>query len=120
MAPGWQATLVNRGRSLQDFRSIKDYNIKPGFTIILNLRLQGGVASGKSIEGGSGSKSNHTSNPLQQHRSEGKSYKHILQGGKASSSAPKQVGSEPSPYIVEQLQHTPELTIENSRSREGM
>lgn len=108
--------LLARGRSLQDSRSIKDYKVKPGSTIILNMRLRGGATTSKSTEGGSGSKSNHNPDLHQQHRSEGTSYKNILQGGKASPTIPKQVGSEPSPYIVEQMQQTPELIIHTAEA----
>lgn len=87
--PAGKQNLLLGGRSLQDLRSIKDYNIKLGSTIILNLRLQGGAASDKSTQGGSGSKTNHIPDPFQQHISEGTSYKHILQGGKVSPTTPK-------------------------------
>lgn len=90
------------------------------------MRLQGGAATSKlaegatskQAEGGSGSKTNLNPDSHQQHRSEGISYKHVLQRGKSSTAAPKQAGSEPIPYIVKQLQHTPELTIDISKAEE--
>lgn len=117
--PAGEQNLVTGGRSLQDHRTLKEYNIKPGSTIFLNMRLRGGATTSKTTEGGSGSKSNHNPAQHQQYRSEGASYKHILQSGKAPPTVPKQAGTKPSPYIVEQLQHTPELTIDTTKA-EGM
>lgn len=45
-----QQHLIYGGRSLQDSRSVKDYNIKPISTIILNMRLRGGAATSKQAE----------------------------------------------------------------------
>lgn len=113
--------LLSEGRSLQDHRAIGFYNIKPGSNIIVNMRLWGGAAASgprKQSEGGNGSKAKHSPDPHQQHKNEGTSYKHILQGGKSSSTTPQQVGTEPSPYIVEQLNYTPELTIDTTKAEE--
>lgn len=40
------------------------------------------------------------------------SFKNILQGKNAATTTPKQVRMEPRPYIVEQLNYTPELNID--------
>lgn len=86
--------LLYGGRTLQDYRSIKDYNIMPESTIILNLRLRGGAetsSSTKQTEGGSGSstKTKHNSEPHQQQRTKGISFKNILQGGISPTAATK-------------------------------
>lgn len=119
--PNGQQLLLFEGRWLQDHRAIKDYNIKSGSTIILNMRLRGGVASSsppKQFEGGSGSQTKQNPDSHQKHKGQGISSKNVLEGGKSSTAAPKQVGTEPSPYIVEQLHYTPELTIETSETEE--
>lgn len=54
-----EQNLVTGGRSLHDHGTLKEYNIKPGSTIFLNMRLRGGAATNKTTEGGSGSKLNH-------------------------------------------------------------
>lgn len=59
--PTCEQKLVIGGRSLQDHITLKEYNIKPGSSIMLNLRLRGGAATSKATEGGSGSKSNYDS-----------------------------------------------------------
>lgn len=85
------------------------------------MRLGGGAATSnttKKTEGGSGSKTKHNLDSHQQHKSEGISFKHILQGGKSSTTTPKQAGTEPRPYIVEQLQYTPKLSIDTSEIEE--
>lgn len=86
--PAGKQHLLTRGRLLQDYRTMNDYNIKLGSTIILNMRLRGGATTNKPSEGGSGSKSDHNPNTHQHHRSEGTSYKNILQGRKSPTTSP--------------------------------
>lgn len=45
--PDSQQHLLTGGRTLQDYRTLKDYNIMPRSTTILNMRLRGGAATNK-------------------------------------------------------------------------
>ena len=108
--------LVSGSRSLQDCRSLKNYEISAEKTIVLNLWLRGwamhqGISS--TAEGDKGKKPT-----TQQQPKGGLSYKNILQGNKVARSPPDQGGYTPRPYIVEQLGQTPALKIDFSGTEE--
>jgi len=85
-----------------------EYKIAPLSTIILNLRIRGGATINNrnpdKVEGsGTGSigkKPGHIS------------FKNVLQGKNTEGAAPNQTGMDARPYIVEQLNHTPEYNID--------
>jgi len=101
--------LASGRRSLQDNRTLGSYEISPGETIVLNLRLRGGAPSQgqpTSSRGGKGK-------TVPQQKTKGApSYKNILQGNKGSGSSPDQGGYTPRPYIVDQLEQTPAFNID--------
>lgn len=80
------------------------------------MRLRGGttVAYNKTKQIGGCIESSSTKNieTQQKHKIAGLSFKNILQGKNTPTMTRKQVGIEPSPYIMEQLNYTPELNID--------
>lgn len=54
----------------------------------------------------------------QQQKSEGLSFRNILEGKKTKTTSTKQAGTEPTPYIVDQLSYTPELNTDTPETDE--
>jgi len=107
--------LIFGGKALQDPKPLMDNNILPVSTIILNLRRRGGAedySKTNYMGGGIGSISIKNTETHQKHKNGGLSFKNILQGKNTPSIKTKQVGTKPSPYIVEQLNCTPEFHID--------
>ena len=99
---------------MQEDGILQEYNVLPSSTIILNLRLRGGAARlRKSKGGGCGPRSSFPkgTKPNQEHIYGGIYFKDVLQGKLVATTKPAQTYNIPSPYIVEQLNHVPELTI---------
>lgn len=104
--------LVSGRYSLQDNRTLKNYDISPETTIVLNLRLRGGVVPQGHPRSTGGDKGKRTT--FQQPPKGGLSYKNILQSNREAGSSPDQGGHSPRPYIVDQLGQTPALNIDSS------
>jgi len=75
------------------------YEISPGETIVLNLRLRGGAPPQGQPSSSGEDKRKKTAT---QHQPKGgPSYKNILQGSRDSELSPDQGGYTPRPYIVD-------------------
>lgn len=78
-----------------------------GKTIVLNLRLRGGASNNNNNPdraGGSGTGPGKKPGNI--------SFKNVLQGKNTEGAALNQAGMDARPYIVEQLEHTPEYHID--------
>lgn len=108
--------LVSGRRSLQDSRTLKNYDISPETTIALNLRLRGGALPQGHPSSSGGDKGK---NIASQHQpKEGSSYKNILQGNRDPGSPLDQGGYTPRPYIVDQLGQTLALNFDSTGLKE--
>ena len=101
--------LVSGRWSLQDSRTLKNYDISPETTISLNLRLRGGA-----LPQGHPSTTGGEKGKTQQQPKGGYSYKNILQGSRGPGLPPDQGGHTPRPYIVDQRGKTPALNINST------
>lgn len=102
--PSHQQNPICGGRSLQDDRSLHEYNILPATTIILNLRLRGkaaGSSKSKGAGGVVGSSLPKGTELNKEHINGGLSFKDILQGEPTTIANPEQTHNTPHPYIVE-------------------
>lgn len=89
--PAGKQHLLNEGRSLQKCRTMQEYNIKPGSTIILNMRLRGGAESARTSSQSKGS------------------FKEAVKG---KGKNPTVVTEPPGLYIVDQTSESPSISIE--------
>jgi len=83
-------------------------------TIFLNLRIRGGATNNnRNPYRGEGSGTGTKTTGTHQGKKIGSiSYKNILQGKNTTKATPSQTGMDARPYIVEQLNHTPEYSID--------
>ena len=99
--------LIHGGRVLQGTKYLWEYRITPLSTIVLNLRLRGGASNNNKNPdrvGGSGTGSGKKPGII--------SFKNVLQGKNTEGAALNQTGMDARPYIVEQLENTPEYNID--------
>lgn len=107
--------LLYGGKSLQDDRTLTDYNILSTSSLILNLKLRGGAATSSKINsagGGIGSSTSKSTESKQKQKNESLSFKNIIQGKNTVTTPSNPTGFVSNPYIVEQLNYTPELNID--------
>lgn len=84
--PGQIQHLVSGRWSLQDHRTLGSYEISPGETIVVNLRLRGGAP----FQGQPSSSGGEKGKTVPQHKPKGApSYKNILQGNRESGPPPQ-------------------------------
>jgi len=105
--------LIHGGRALQDTKFLWEYQIEPLSTIMLNLRIRGGASvNGRNNNRAEGSGTSSGKKPGSI------SFKNILQGKNTKGTAPNQIGMDAGPYIVDQLDHTPEYNIDTPEIEE--
>jgi len=89
--PSAEQHLLNEGRSLQECRTMQEYNIKLGSTITLNMRLRG-----RAENAGTSSQSKG-------------SFKEVVKG---KGKNPTAITEPPGQYIVDQMPESPSISIE--------